>query len=121
MSIILLRGFVLGPHSEENRGEELFVHGWTSEGFIAETSIIVVMLSPGGPDRRFCDDARGVTVAFAFLELPEITAPRTTFPSQSVVPLRVARYTCVRGEKETSIRDMGVEIGRGSVDHVNIA
>ena len=61
---------MLGSRIEENRGEELFVRGGRPEVFNAETRN-VVMLSPGGPDRRFCDYARGVTVAFAFLKLPE--------------------------------------------------
>ena len=70
MGCILHRSSLLGLQIEENRGEELFVRGWRPEGFNAETRN-VVMLSPGGPERRFCNYARGVTVAFTFLKLPE--------------------------------------------------
>ena len=75
MGCILHRSSLLGLQIEENRGEELFVRGWRPEGFNAETRN-VVMLSPGGPDRRFCDYARGVTVAFAcIIEVPHLEDP----------------------------------------------
>lgn len=72
---ILHGSSLLGLRIEENRGEELFVRGWRLEGFNAETRN-VVMLSPSGPDGRFCNYAGGVTVAFAYtIEVPHLEDP----------------------------------------------
>ena len=97
---------MLGSRIEENRGEELFVRGWRPEGFNAETRN-VVMLSPGGPDRRFCDYARGVTVAFAcIIEVPHLEDPEDNLrrPHRTAILykaqfLDMSVYMCVRGER----------------------
>lgn len=99
MVIILLRGFMLGSQIEGDRGEERFVRGRTFGGFNAETRHIVVMLSSSGPDRRFCDYARGVTVAFTFLKLPEYCrTPNKPFFTKRVLLRVSALGTCVRGD-----------------------
>ena len=106
MGCILHRSSLLGLQIEENRGEELFVRGWRPEGFNAETRN-VVMLSPGGPDRRFCDYARGVTVAFAcIIEVPHLEDPEDNLrrPHRTAILykaqfLNMSVYMCVRGER----------------------
>ena len=100
---------MLGSRIEENRGEELFVRGWRSEGFNAETRI-VVMLSPGGPERRFCNYARGVTVAFAYIiEVPHLEDPEDSprRPHRTAILCtaqlsNMSVYMCVRGERWSS-------------------
>ena len=71
------RSFILGLRKEANRGKQLFVHWWESS-FTAER----VMLSPDGPEGRFCNNARGVSSAFACIfEVPHLETPRRS-PSE---------------------------------------
>ena len=75
------------------------------------------MLSPGGPEGRFCNNARGVTVAFAYItEVPHLEDPeahRTAILYKALYSY-MSVYMCVRGED-------GVRIERGSSGPVNIA
>ena len=109
MGCILHGSFLLGLRIEENRGEELFVRGWRPGGFNAETRL-VVMLSPGGPERRFCNYARGVTVAFAYIiEVPHLEDPEDSRrrPHRTAILYKaqlsnMSVYMCVRGERWSS-------------------